>query len=97
MTSRCEPIAAPVALQWGLADATAPAAELEKAVDDFIAPMLKQTSNALRGCKAQSLAARRGEPYERRRDIEQDFFVATWTHPTHWAAVDRILSRSGTS
>lgn len=95
MTARCEPIAAPTALAWGLADAVAPLAELEAVVQDFIAPMLRQTSNALRGCKAQALAARRGEPYERRRDIEQDFFVATWTHPTHWAAVDRILNRSG--
>lgn len=97
MTSRCEAIAAPTALQWGLADAVAPAAELEKAVQDFIAPMLKQPSPALRGCKAQALAARRGEPYERRRDLEQDSFVATWTHPAHWAAVERILSRSGTA
>lgn len=97
MTSRCEAIAAPTALQWGLADAVAPLPELEKAVQDFIAPMLKQTSTALRGCKAQALSARRGEPYERRREVEQDFFVATWTHPAHWAAVDRILSRSGTA
>jgi enoyl-CoA hydratase/carnithine racemase len=95
MTSRCELIAAPTALQWGLADAVAPAGALEQAVQDFIAPMLKQTTVALRGCKAQSLAARRGEPYERCRDLEQDFFVATWTHAAHWAAVDRILSRSG--
>lgn len=95
MTARCELIGAPTALQWGLADAVAPAEALQQAVQDFIAPMLKQTSNALRGCKAQSLAARRGESYERRRAIEQDYFVATWTHPTHWAAVDRILNRSG--
>jgi enoyl-CoA hydratase/carnithine racemase len=95
MTSRCELIAAPTALQWGLADAIAPPDALEEAVQDFIAPMLKQTTVALRGCKAQSLAARRGEPYVRRRDREQDFFVATWTHPAHWDAVDRILYRSG--
>jgi len=94
MTTRCELVPAATALAWGLADAVAPADGVEAALQDFLAPMLKQTGNALRGCKAQALAARRGLPFDARRTIEQDVFVATWTHADHWAAVDRLLLRA---
>lgn len=96
MTTRCELIPASTALAWGLADEVLPADAIEAGLQDFIAPLLKQTATALRGCKAQSLAARRGESYDARRAIEQDYFVTTWTHADHWAAVDRVLSRSTT-
>lgn len=95
MTARCEPVPAATAVAWGLADAVASAEALEAALEEFIAPMLTQTSTALRGGKAQALAARRGDPFDARRAVEEDYFVATWIHPDHWAAVDRILSRSG--
>ena len=94
MTSRCELIRAATALEWGLADAVATGDELEATLHEFIAPMLKQSANALRGCKAQALAARRGRSHDERRALEQDYFVDTWAHDDHWAAVDRILSRS---
>jgi enoyl-CoA hydratase len=97
MTARCELIPAATAVQWGLADVMASGAELESALQEFIAPLLKQTVTALRGCKAQALAARRGLPHEERRAIEQDFFVATWMHSDHWNAVDRILTRTKSS
>lgn len=94
MTSRCELVPASTALAWGLADAVAPGDALEATLQEFIAPLLKQTATALRGCKAQALAARQGLARDSRRALEQDCFVATWTHDDHWAAVDRILSRS---
>ena len=93
MTARCELVPAATALEWGLADAVAPAGALDAALDDFIAPLLKQARTALRGCKAQARAARAGRNYEERRALELDAFVATWTHADHWAAVDRILHR----
>ena len=93
MTSRCELVPAATALDWGLADAIAGAEALDATLAEFIAPLLKQPAVALRGCKAQALAARRGDPYADRRALEQTYFVATWTHDDHWAAVDRILSR----
>jgi enoyl-CoA hydratase/carnithine racemase len=96
MTTRCELIPAATALAWGLADEVVPADAIEPALQDFIAPLLKQTATALRGCKAQARAARRGESYDARRAIEQDYFVTTWTHADHWAAVDRVLSRATT-
>lgn len=95
MTARCELVPAATALEWGLADAVAPAEALDAALDDFIAPMLKQSRTALRGCKAQARGARAARPHEERRALELDAFVATWTHEDHWAAVDRILNRSG--
>jgi len=92
MTARCETVPAATALAWGLADAVAPADGLDAAVQDFIAPILKQTGSVLRGFKAQALAARRGLPFEDRRAIEQYEFVKTWMHEDHWSAVDRFLS-----
>jgi len=93
MTARCELVPAATALDWGLADAVAAAGGLDAALEEFIAPMLKQTRTALRGCKAQARSARTGRPHEERRALELDAFVATWTHADHWAAVDRILDR----
>ncbi len=93
MTARCELVAATTALKWGLADALAPDGTGEAALKDFIAPILGQSAAVLRGFKAIALAARRGVPYEDRRRIEQEHFVATWTHADHWAAAERLLAR----
>jgi enoyl-CoA hydratase len=92
MTARCETVSAAAALACGLADVVAPADALDAAVQDFLAPILKQTGNVLRGFKAQALAAKRGLPFEERRAIEQREFVKTWMHEDHWSAVDRFLS-----
>lgn len=92
MTTRAEPIPAALAHEWGLADIVRPEAQLDAAVDDFIAPMLRQSAVVLRAFKHQAIAARRGLSYESRRGEEQAQLVATWTHDDHWAAVDRILS-----
>ena len=93
MTARCELVPASTALEWGLAEAVAPAAGLDAALDEFIAPMLRQTRTALRGCKTQARSARSGRSREERRALELDAFVATWTHEDHWSAVERILNR----
>jgi enoyl-CoA hydratase/carnithine racemase len=92
MTARCEVVPAATALAWGLVDAVAPADGLDAAVQDFIAPILKQSGTVLRGFKAQALAARRGLSFEERRAVEQREFVKTWMHEDHWSAVDRFLS-----
>lgn len=92
MTARCETVSATTALAWGLADAVAPPDALDAAVQDFLAPILKQTGAVLRGFKAQMLAARRGLPFEDCRAVEQREFVRTWMHEDHWSAVDRFLS-----
>jgi enoyl-CoA hydratase/carnithine racemase len=83
MTARCETVSATTALEWGLADAVAPAGKLDAAVQDFIAPILRQSGNVLRGFKAQALAARRGLPFDECRAIEQREFARTWMHEDH--------------
>jgi enoyl-CoA hydratase/carnithine racemase len=77
MTARCELVPAATALQWGLVDAVTPASGLDAALDEFIAPLLAQTTAALRGCKAIARAARRGESYDAMRSIERASFVRT--------------------
>ncbi|HEX6633923.1 MAG TPA: enoyl-CoA hydratase/isomerase family protein [Usitatibacter sp.] len=93
MTSRCELVPATTALQWGLADVVDGAERLDAALEELIAPMLKQSRAALRACKAQARSVRAGRCLEERRALELDAFVATWIHEDHWAAVDRILGR----
>lgn len=93
MTASCELILLARALDSGLADAVAPIDEVEAALQDFIAPMLLLSAAALRGFKALALAARRGLPYDAQRALEQDGFVATWTHADHWAAAEQLLAR----
>ena len=94
MMSRCELVPARTALEWGLADLVAPdAAALPGVVDEFIAPILRQTRAALAGAVEQTRALRRGESYRERREIEQRHFVEAWCHDDHWAAVERFKNR----
>jgi len=92
MTTRCELIPAQLALQWGLADAVAPADDTSTVLAEFIAPMLRMSGKVLRGCKAQTLAWRQGRTYAERRQIEQEALVETWTHDDHWTAVAPLLA-----
>lgn len=93
MMARCELVPAATALQWGLVDAVAPTHAFDAALDDFLAPLLTQTTEALRGYKALARAARRGDNYDAMRAIERAWFVKTWMSPQHWEAVERILAR----
>ncbi len=66
MTARCETVSATTALAWGLADAVAPADRLDAAVQDFLAPILKQSR---RTCCVDSAGPgagwpRRGLPFD---------------------------------
>lgn len=92
MTTRCELIPAQLALSWGLADAVSPTENMSGTLADFTAPLLRLSSQVIRGCKAQTLAWRQGQSYATRRQIEQDSLIATWTHEDHWAAVVPLLA-----
>jgi len=92
MTTRAELVPAALALDWGLADVVAAESDLEGALGEFVAPILKQSPTVLRACKAQAIAARQGLGWTERREIEQAGLVRSWVHPDHWAAVDRVLS-----
>jgi enoyl-CoA hydratase len=92
MTARAELIDAPTALSWGLADHVVPDDALDASLRAFVEPMLRQTPAVLRAWKAQARAARRGESYERRREVERAALLETWLHDDHWTAVATILS-----
>lgn len=97
MTARCELVPAALALEWGLADLVAGAGELDARVDEFVAPLLRQSPLALRGCKAQVVARREGRSWAERRDVEARALVETWVHPDHWAAAATVLDGRRTS
>lgn len=97
MMARGERVAAATALDWGLADAVAPADALEGALQSFVAPILAQARAVLVGFKAQALAMRQGAAYEAGRAAEQEHFVKTWTSEAHWQAVERVLGPGGRS
>lgn len=87
---RAEPLDAVDALRAGLVDAVAGENEtLEDCLSRFLEPILKRPPQVLRGYKAMALAERMGEPPGRRQQINEESFARTWTHPDHWAAVER--------
>ena len=92
MTTRSELVSAQTALSWGLADEVHSEEALEAGVQAFLAPIVRQAPVVLRACKAQAIAARRGLPFDERREIEAVGLVRTWTDDAHWVAVARILS-----
>ena len=91
MMSRCEMVDAPQALAWGLADAVIGDAG---DVTAFLAPMLACAPQVLRGIKAQTLSARRGDSLDAARAIEQRHLLATWLHEDHWRASEKLLSKA---
>ena len=95
MLARAEMVHAVEALAWGLADAVAPGeADLDAFAAGFVEPMRRQSPRLMRAYKAQALAKRRGDDRDVRRAAEMRDFIESWVHDDHWAAVDRILSRS---
>ncbi len=93
MMSRCEMVAAELALDWGLADAIITDGPNGADIQDFIQPMLQRSNLIMRCLKEQASAWRTGHTYEERRSTEQQHLVATWTHDDHWEIADHILSK----
>lgn len=80
------------ALSLGLYDAVAESGqELESAVANFIAPMLKQAPQVLRAFKALAIGVRRRLPYRELVSLEARHLSETWVREDHWAAADKIL------
>jgi len=93
---RAEPLGAADALRAGLVDAVAEQDEtLEDCLARFLEPILRRPPLVARGYKAMALAERLGAPLERRMQIHEDSFARTWTHPEHWAAVERRAASRG--
>ncbi len=81
------------ALDLGLVDwVCAPGQDLEVCVRGFIEPYLIRSRDVLAGVKAP-LAAHRRRVHAELAPTEEENFVRTWTHPDHWAAVERATGR----
>lgn len=94
LLSRCELLAASTARALGLFDAVAGEGQsLDECIDEFIAPILRQTPQVLRGFKALNLGARRGHTRDALLAAETRLFAETWVHDDHWAAADAILAK----
>ena len=90
-----ETLDAAAARVLGLVDEVAQEEEtLEQCTARFLAPLLRQTPLVIRAWKAMAIAERRGLPAAERRADERGWFVRTWTHDDHWAAVDALMQKS---
>ncbi len=79
------------ALALGVIDDVAGADEpLAAAVGRFLEPMVRQRPQVIRAYKALAIAERNKLPAEQQRAVEREWFVRTWTHPDHWAAVETL-------
>jgi len=80
------------AFHLGLIDRLcAPTQELDDCLQEFLTPYLERSSPVLRGFKALTVAYRR-MVHESLTAVEQENFIASWTHPDHWAAVERAMA-----
>ncbi len=69
----------------------APAQDLDDCLQEFLSPYLQRSSHVLRGFKALT-AAYRCMVHEKLTAVEQKNFIASWTHPDHWTAVEQALA-----
>lgn len=94
MMSRCELVDAPLALAWGLADAVISDGPGGTDLAAFTKPLNACPPQVLRGIKAQAIATRQGLGWQAHRRVEQKHLIATWLHDDHWAAADKILTKT---
>jgi enoyl-CoA hydratase/carnithine racemase len=91
---RARTLTARDALASGLVDeVTGDGETLEQGVLRFLQPMLRQKPQVIRAWKAFANAARAGATDSERRQLERQWFVRTWMHDDHWAAVDAITRK----
>jgi len=92
---RAEVLSATDARSAGLIDEVAGEGEsLEQCVMRFLEPIHRQVPQVIRAYKAMALAERQGMGADERFRVELAGFVETWTHADHWAAADRVLTKT---
>lgn len=97
MMARAEMIGADRALADGLVEAIVDGGLDGAAAKEFFAPLDATPRHVLIALKANVMACRSSFAYEVAREVEHANLVSTWTHPAHWAAVDRVLARPRTA
>ncbi len=93
MMARAEMVSAADALAWGLCEAVFDDGLDGAAANAFFAPLDAAERHVLVALKANVAACRSRPSYEDARAVEHRNLVATWTHPAHWSAVDRVMAR----
>ncbi len=82
------------AVTLGLIDAVAQDGQsLDDLIEDFIAPILKQSPQVLRAFKAVAKGVRAGLSCDEINEIETRMFAQAWVHEDHWAAAEKITSK----
>ena len=82
-------------LDIGLYDRCAVEGEaFEEVVDDFVAPMLRQSPHVTRTYKALAIAARMGGSREHLEEVELGHFSRNWMTDDHWEALEAFLNRN---
>lgn len=69
----------------------APGQDLDAGLQEFLSPYLQRSTQVLSGFKALALAHRK-RLHETLNAVEQETFIASWTHPDHWAAVEQAFA-----
>lgn len=94
LLARGDLLSAAEAQAYGLADGiAAPGETLEACMTAFMGPLVERKPQVMRAFKSLVVATRKSGDWARIRDLEQELLVATWLHPDHWAAADRVLAR----
>ncbi|MDH3509588.1 MAG: enoyl-CoA hydratase/isomerase family protein [Gammaproteobacteria bacterium] len=65
--------------------------DLDDCLREFLSPYLKRSGRVLRGFKALTAAYRR-MAHEKLTAVEQEHFIASWTHVDHWDAVEKTMA-----
>jgi enoyl-CoA hydratase len=73
-------------------DISLPGETLEDCAIRFLGPIVRQRPQVVRAFKSIALAERMGLSRGEREQQERRCFVDTWTHPDHWAAVDKLIA-----
>lgn len=82
------------AARLGLIDAVLPAdSAFDAAVDQFIAPWLKQVPQVMRAFKWQAAAAKLGIPRAAADERDREHFARAWCDDAHWSAAKGILDK----
>lgn len=95
LLAESEVLSASAAYSMGLIDAVCADDEpLADLVARFAQPFTRREPHVIRAIR-QVASAHRNVQRDKVRSVERDAFVATWTAPSHWAAAQQILNRSG--
>jgi enoyl-CoA hydratase len=91
---RGEMLSGTEAVALGLIDAVAREGQpLDELITDFIAPIQKQSPQALRAFKGVAKGVRAGLSRAELNELETQMFAHTWVHQDHWTAAEKITSK----